>query len=309
MISTVERARWRWREILPQLGIDTRFLTNRHGPCPLCGGRDRYRFDDKDGEGTYYCHQCGAGTGLILVRKKNGWDFKTAADAIDEIIGTQPSAKPATIPPAIDTTRRRSTLEQALSSARSPNVVEAYLTRRGLQARSTVLLGDARCPYFDDKRNLVGHFPAVVAPILGPDGSLQSVHRIYDADLDPRKKTLPPTGTIKGGAVRLFDPDEDLGVAEGIENALAAVELFNVPVWAALTANGIRSFVPPPGLVRLHIFADNDADNSFDGQAAAFELAKRLRANEAHSGLIVEVHIPSVAGSDWLDVLNRGERS
>ena len=30
--DTVERARHRWREILPQFGIETRFLTNRHGP-------------------------------------------------------------------------------------------------------------------------------------------------------------------------------------------------------------------------------------------------------------------------------------
>ena len=38
-LNTVERARGRWREILPRLGIDARFLVNRHGPCPLCGGR------------------------------------------------------------------------------------------------------------------------------------------------------------------------------------------------------------------------------------------------------------------------------
>ena len=74
MGGTIERARHRWREILPQLGIETRFLTNKHGPCPLCGGKDRFRFDDKDGSGSYYC-RCGPGVGVILVCKKNGWDF------------------------------------------------------------------------------------------------------------------------------------------------------------------------------------------------------------------------------------------
>ena len=88
-MNTVERARNRWREILPQLGVETRFLTNRHGPCPLCGGRDRYRFDDKDGDVSYYCGQCGAGVGIILLRKLHGWDFKTACDEIDKIIGTE----------------------------------------------------------------------------------------------------------------------------------------------------------------------------------------------------------------------------
>src|SRR5215472_17402029 len=87
MGGTIERARHRWREILPQLGIETRFLTNKHGPCPLCGGKDRFRFDDRHGDGDYFCNQCGPGAGIILVQKKNGWDFKTAADAIDKIIG------------------------------------------------------------------------------------------------------------------------------------------------------------------------------------------------------------------------------
>src|SRR5207248_5501956 len=74
-LNTIERARHRWREILPQLGIDTRFLTNKHGACPLCGGKDRYRFDDRDGSGSYICGQCGAGVGVILLRKLKGWEL------------------------------------------------------------------------------------------------------------------------------------------------------------------------------------------------------------------------------------------
>ncbi len=70
--DTVERAHGRWTEILPLLGVDPRFLVNRHGPCPLCGGKDRFRFDDKDGSGSYYCNGCGAGVGIILVRKLHG---------------------------------------------------------------------------------------------------------------------------------------------------------------------------------------------------------------------------------------------
>src|ERR1700757_1705274 len=85
--NTIERARHRWPEILPQLGIETRFLTNKHGPCPICGGKDRFRFDDKDGSGSYFCNQCGPGNGLTLICKKNGWDFKTACAEIDKIIG------------------------------------------------------------------------------------------------------------------------------------------------------------------------------------------------------------------------------
>ena len=54
MMDTVNRARGRWREVLPALGVETRFLQNKHGPCPLCGGRDRFRWDDRDGSGEIY---------------------------------------------------------------------------------------------------------------------------------------------------------------------------------------------------------------------------------------------------------------
>ncbi len=298
--ETLERARNRWREILPRLGIETRFLTNRHGPCPLCGGKDRYRFDDKDGSGSYYCNRCGPGVGVILLRKRHGWDFRTACDEIDRIIGTE-AAPPAPTPQKPNQSRAE-TIRRALAQAADPLVVDDYLDRRGIRARSPVLQGHARCPYFDDERRLIGDFPAVVAPILGPEGDLQSAHRIYDAEIDPRKKSLPPVGTITGGAVRLHEPDEELGIAEGIETALAAHELFKVPAWAALTANGIKSFVPPRGLLRLHIFADNDLN--YVGQAAGYELAHRLNRD----GLTVEVHVPPIADTDWLDVLNGGGR-
>src|SRR5262249_15415610 len=139
MGNTIERARHRWREILPQLGIDTRFLANTHGPCPLCGGRDRYRFDDKDGSGSYYCNQCGAGVGIIMVRKLRGWDYKTACDEIDKIIGagaTAPKAAPE--PTRGDTERRLSAVKRALNCSNHPDVVTTYLRRRGLSVTSPV---------------------------------------------------------------------------------------------------------------------------------------------------------------------------
>lgn len=48
-----ERARGRWTSILPALGIDSKFLKRRNGPCPMCGGKDRYRFTDLNGLGTW----------------------------------------------------------------------------------------------------------------------------------------------------------------------------------------------------------------------------------------------------------------
>jgi putative DNA primase/helicase len=326
-LDTLERATGRWHQILPHFGVPQSALTKRNGPCPNCGGKDRFRFTDKEGSGSYICNQCGhGGSGILLIRKMRDWTHKQACDAIDEIIGTD-APPPEVVAryhelPRTDDEKNRRRIYRALEEANDTGIADLYLKKRGLSVTSSLIRGQHHCPYYEEvirtpeeiaakpnakKRfKLVGKFKAMVVPVAGADGSLQSVHRVYDADLGtdekgeprPRKKTLPPVTTIKGGAVRLFECDEELAIAEGIETSLAVHELFGVPVWSCLTANGIESFEPPKGLLRLQIYGDNDA--TMTGQMAAYALAKRaLRADIA-----VEVHIPPQVGRDWLDVLN-----
>jgi len=298
--ETINRARNRWREILPQLGIETQFLTNKPGPCPLCGGRDRYRFDDKDGSGSYYCNRCGAGVGLILIRKLKGWDHKTACDEVDRIIGRGPAPSAQASPPtnaAKERARRIARIEQRLAEANEPRVVDAFLHKRRITVTSTALRGHPACPYFDDDRKFVGNYPAVVAPILAADGSLESAALIYSAAAPkPRKKFMPVVNTINGGAVRLHDPVDRIGVAEGIATAMAATQLFGVPTWAALSDSGMKAWSPPPGIERVTIFADHDKSHA--GQVAAYTLAQRLNLVVA-----VEVRMPHVIGTDFADLL------
>jgi putative DNA primase/helicase len=69
---------------------------------------------------------------------------------------------------------------------------------------------------------------------------------------------------LAGAAIRLTPVSRTLGIAEGIETALAASELFEVPVWSCISTTGIESFEPPEGAEHIVIFADND--ENFAGQ-------------------------------------------
>ena len=72
----------------PSLGVPESYLSGKHGPCPLCGeGKDRFRFDDREGRGTWICSQCGAGDGMELAMRFTGLGFAEVASKIDDIIG------------------------------------------------------------------------------------------------------------------------------------------------------------------------------------------------------------------------------
>ena len=88
----------RWPDLLAELGgLTADQLTDRHQPCPCCGGSDRYRFDDRDGSGSWFCNQCGGkdkagggGTGMDLLMRVTGWQYAEACQRIEQHLGTIP---------------------------------------------------------------------------------------------------------------------------------------------------------------------------------------------------------------------------
>lgn len=92
-------AHGRWPEILGGLGIDPAALRNRHGPCPGCGGKDRFRFDDKE-IGRFYCGGGGepvSGDGFALLQHVHGWSARESLERVAQSMGMD--AEPLPIAP------------------------------------------------------------------------------------------------------------------------------------------------------------------------------------------------------------------
>lgn len=80
----------RWPGALIAFGFTEQQVRNIHQPCPGCGGTDRYRFDDKNGRGTFFCSGGGdwtAGDGFDLLRHVYGWDFAQASRELCRVMG------------------------------------------------------------------------------------------------------------------------------------------------------------------------------------------------------------------------------
>ena len=153
----------------------------------------------------------------------------------------------------------------------------------------------------------VGRWPAMVAAITSPAGELVALHRTWLAPEGrkaptpgPVKKLSRAAGLVMGGCIRLATPAAGLlGIAEGIETAMAACCASPVPTVAAYSAGALAAWQWPGELRRLVIFADADPA----GAGAADKLRQRARA----AGLAVSVMTPTTAGADWCDVwANRG---
>jgi putative DNA primase/helicase len=107
----------------------------------------------------------------------------------------------------------------------------------------------------------------------------------------------------RGGVVRLVD-DTDvtdrLGLAEGVESALAVMSGFArsgyvvPPIWAALSAGNLARLPVLPGIEVLNIFADSDAHGL--GQRTAQEVA-RTWCSAGREALVAS----RPEGGDWND--------
>lgn len=183
------------------------------------------------------------------------------------------------------------------------DAITLYLKHRGLGGvwpLSQCLRHHPALPYWHEGREL-GTYAAMVAPLTAPDGRVVALHRTY-LTCDGRKAPVPTVkkltgaaGPLTGASIALCKPERGvLGIAEGIETALAAWCASGVPTAAAYCAGSLAAFQWPPSVQRLVIFADHDK--------AGREAADTLRARALRAYLRCDVLTPTTEGTDWCDV-------
>lgn len=105
----------------------------------------------------------------------------------------------------------------------------------------------------------------------------------------------------KSVAIRMFPTSSTLGIAEGIETALACHQITKCHTWATMNTAFMKKFRVPAGVKNLIIFAD--ADSNAAGHAAAFECAA---ANLHAKNDLETVSVRWPAQGDFNDLLLNG---
>lgn len=186
-------ARGRWLAILTTYGFQAEDLTGRNGPCPKCGGTDRFRFIDEDC-GAVLCNQCFReknGDGIAAVQWIRDWTFAETMKELASYLGITESDEQKPIDIVVEVSRRK---RMPVESFRAFGAVAA--------SRDGTLV--ARVPMFDADMNQISHF---------------------DMGLDNEKlsKGLCAAGQPSGLFVAVAPTSGDMViVTEGVKDAAAA---------------------------------------------------------------------------------------
>jgi hypothetical protein len=217
------------------------------GPCPICGGHDRFAVNPK--KGLWNCRGCGKGGDVIaLIRHLDGCGFN---DAIEQLTGEMSAAfDPVRRAKARaeDTDRQRRQHEKAawLWSRRRPikgSIAETYLR----QARAITCPLPPTIAFLPPLKP--EHSPAMIAAfslpdepkpgVLGEPPNVDAVHlTLLRRDGSGKAEVERPklfVGSPANLPIVLAPPNGPLGMAitEGIEDALTVHQATGLGAWAA----------------------------------------------------------------------------
>lgn len=309
-MRTGEAVKGKWGVVFSSLNLPP-ITGGRHykGECPLCGRKDKFRIDDKDGTGSWIC-TCGSGDGWKLVQQTQGWDFKTAAEYIDKVIGNERTKDECQVKPQTDTDRLRAMVGdkfRQLSPVLRGTGAEVYLRNRGIDE-----LPAKNIRFTSSEKTPAGMFECMYSIATDGRGNPCYLHRTFlkDGGKAPieRPKRLNSLQSesylncAQSVAIRMFPCADVLGIAEGIETALSCKQIYKCNTWSTLNAGFMKKFRAPKGVKRLYIFADSDKNGT--GLASAFECANK---NILSNNDVEEVIVRWCEKGDFNDLLQDGQ--
>lgn len=276
------------REIAARLGLRRARPAEWRGMCPACAYPGAFVLTERQG-------------GIPLLWCASCRDQK-AVGAFLRGVGYQHTTVPRDRVPS-GLWRQREAWARAMWARGVPiagTAAETYLRSRGLAP----VMSDGLRFLPAERHTKSGHIgPAMLAAACDVAGTIRATHRTWlrpdgtdKADVDPTRKTL---GHPAGCAVRLRPAGDAVAVGEGVETALAAAVLFDMPAWSCLTAGGLEAVQLPETIRKIVIAADNDPSGT--GQRAAEVLARRL----AREGRAVRIALPDTPGADFNDILRQ----
>jgi CHC2 zinc finger/Toprim domain len=246
----------------------------RCGPCPSCGGTDRFSINTR--KQVFNCRRCGAkGDVIALVEHLDGVGFKMAV----ETLGGKPAAAGwhdglgRCIPTPQKITSEPDNEIQRIASARhlwnEANPIDGTMAARYLQVTRGLAINEDlshavrfhdRTPWLDERGGII-RMPCLISAIRSIYGdeivAIQKTKLAADGSKLARKM-LGPAGA---GAIKI-DRDEDvtygLIIGEGLETCLAACELGFRPCWALGSAGAIACFPVLDGVDALTLLAETD---------------------------------------------------
>ncbi len=294
-----------WPDLLAGLGLDIP-RHGKHGPCPACGGKDRFRLDDKEGRGTFICSQCGAGDGLELVCRVMGKSPREAAELIAPMVGLAAGGLDPVERELIHQQQQAKAKEVARkrergykrAAKRAYHIMNAhslggsaYLSRKGFAGLQIAMSNSNET--INSEEFPVG---SVIVPLLDSAGALVNVELIRNED--GLKHTLG--GGRKAGVYHRIDGGALVAVVEGYATGLSVQQATGATVYCAMTANNLmnvaeiaRSQNPDAEII---ICGDHDLDNA-TGQRNDSTKHQTEQAAQAVGGRAI---FPPEAG-DWND--------
>ena len=292
-MKTIDAIKGNEERVLKHYGL--RLTGNKHIDCGICADKKSLRINIYNDQISYIC-KCGNGSIFKYLEESTGQDFKRLARDIDQLLGnTHEREEPIEVKE--DVGAKAVSKLRSLPGLRGTDGQE-YLNQRGI---FTLPKNGIR---YNSKE---GNYQSLYS--IATDDSYRPayLHRTLldgskKANVEASKKLLTLNECFGSVSIKMFSHQTALGIAEGIETALSATQIYKVATWSVLNTSLMKRFKAPPGVEHLMIFADNDKKGA--GHAAAFECAhKNLVANNDVTR--VTVRWPSEFG-DFNDVLTSG---